>query len=128
MVVTSYGTLTSSQFHVSKCLLKCMRNVLVCKKLFLKQIARLLHSLVTCFPIVPAFNVGHFVVWDINFCIRQTVPVGLLIRVPPLSYALMGGAISPLVSAVHSGGSRILKKGVRIIRRKERPKNIYIFA
>jgi len=52
----------------------------------MRQVARLLHSLATCSPIVPTFSVGHFV--SVNCTVE------LLIRIPPLSYALMEGASS----------------------------------
>ena len=58
------------------------------------QVALLLCSPATCSPIAPASaaapHLHPHLVWD-------TCTVELLIRIPPLSYALMGGAISLLI-------------------------------
>ena len=63
------------------------------------QVAHLLHSLATCFPIASALattlQLCPLLMWDVLY--QQNCTVELLIRIPPLSYALMRGANSPLI-------------------------------
>ena len=68
-----------------------------------------LRSLATCSSVVPTTAVAPrfhlLLVWDILY--QRNCTVELLIRIPPLLYALMGGAISPrlntLASVVQTG-------------------------
>ena len=63
----------------------------------LVQVARLLCSLATCSLMMPPLAAAPHTCFSVGYLYQQNCTVELLIRIPPLSYALMGGAISPLI-------------------------------